>query len=733
MLPKNTRIVSTNSKKRKGPPQSRNMNGRASKRTRVNTARSILTQSTDAALNNGELDLQAFLKAREFEIKALEDGMQKTKKLLATRAFQEVPRDMRRRTASHNVKRVPKRLQRRAGREMKEDNTPTVTPSKRKPRSSRERIRAETAKRLGILAAKKRATKGNAGGATMKSGGIITRAAKPKIRRDKLNDPPEPKSKFRKRQIHKTWLPTHLWHAKRARMTEPKKPLWRFAIPVTSTEKSYRPTHRASGARGAMAWDMSYMSTIGLQGPIESIEKVLRVIGISEQSLWETKGEKWRSGKRTWNGWLSREVEDHRVQVGPMTVLWAATSQASSKDPAPKKRPIRQVFVRIHPAAFLEAWTELLRLSKMQRPAVHVEDLRFEIGSIDITGPGSTEALLGILHPYQESENPQDVHAQTFKSLAGVTNPASLPQHSLLAFSIMDPRLRYPPRTAELPPDQGANLELLQMLASWPVDNSLASTALFDRDARFKATRFPSQKSINRRKGLAPPGCYPSVTPTDYPIPIMLLTSRLTSENPSQGTWTLLAPWKCVLPIWYGLVHYPLSSGGNPRFGGLEELRQVHFESGVPWFPADCPGTRSGFEWEMEERQRRKAEWDRRPKGKRVEWSSLDLGPGKKGELGLGWACDFEHILGVPTVPFTDETQQTADSANETEKEAPNAKEINVPTHHLIGKAFNSLLSSSQFELSPASTVATVKITLLGRGVANPCARVYRLPPPPPR
>ena len=302
MPPKKAAVLSADNlkaKKRKEPPQPSSSsqvsgpNGRV-KRVKLQDARSILTQAADAALNNGELDLQSFLKSREFEIKALQDGMQKSKKALTTRAFQEVPRDMRRRTASHNVKRVPKRLQKRAKREMKEDNTPTVDPGKRNPGSSRGRIRAETAKRLGILAAKKRAMKAK----ETDPAGITTRAARPKIRKNLLNDPQKPKSKFRKRQIHKTWLPTHMWHAKRAKMTEPKNPLWRFSIPITCTEKSYRPTHRATGARGGMAWDMSYMSTIGLEGPVESLEKVLEAAGLTEQGLWEEKGGKWRSGSQ---------------------------------------------------------------------------------------------------------------------------------------------------------------------------------------------------------------------------------------------------------------------------------------------------------------------------------------------------------------------------------------------------------------------------------------------------
>ncbi|CZR51607.1 related to ribonuclease P chain POP1 [Phialocephala subalpina] len=741
MPPKNQTIPSAATgvpRKRKTPPQScaesmRPAGRRGVKRVRtMNDARSIITQTADSALKNGELDLQSFLKAREFEIKALQDGMQKAKGILTTRAFQSVPRDMRRRTASHNVKRVPKRLQNRAAREMREDNTPTVKASKREPRSSRGRLRAETAKRLGILAEKKRALKARD---AARAAGIQTRAARPKLRKDMLNDPPKPKSKFRKRQIHKTWLPTHTWHAKRATITEPKEPLWRFAIPLTSTQKSYRPTHRASGARGAVAWDMSYMSTIGLEGKALSIEKLLKAVGVIESGLWEEKGTKWRLGKRSWTGWLSREAKDKSILIGPSTVLWCPTeSEAPSEDVEirAKKSPMRRAFIRVHPPIFLETWTEILRLSKLQRPVVHVEDLRFEIGSIEIIGPASTEALLGILHPYDDSD---DVHGKTFSFLTGVTNPGSLPANSILSFPIEDPRLKYPPRPVKLPNanDEEANFSLLELLSDWPVDTSTGSPALFDRDARFKATRLPSQKSLNRRKSLARPGAYPSRVANDPPIPIVLLTSRI-SSSATQGIWTLLAPWKCILPIWYGLIHQPLSTGGNPRFGGLQEIRQIHFEQGVPWFPVDYPGTPAGFAWECEQRLKRHKEWSKRPKGKRIEWTSLDLGAGRKGEIGRGWACDFEKIIGVEPLPEVDpslDTTTTQDSDNSTQPQnQTKAAELQLLIQHLPRKDFTSLISSRDAESLSPTSIATIRISFLSLGIAHPCARIYRLPAP---
>ena len=103
--------------KRKDAP-TQGTQGRKPKQAKIFDARKVRTQTSDAAFSQGELNVDKFVKAREFEIKALEDGIQKAKHGLSTRAHQELPKELRRRTASHNVKRVPKRLRERAKKEV---------------------------------------------------------------------------------------------------------------------------------------------------------------------------------------------------------------------------------------------------------------------------------------------------------------------------------------------------------------------------------------------------------------------------------------------------------------------------------------------------------------------------------------------------------------------------------------------------------------------------------------
>ncbi|KAK7426825.1 Ribonucleases P/MRP protein subunit pop1 [Neonectria magnoliae] len=721
-------------------------NDASQKRAQVHMARTIPAQPAEAALKDGELDLQAFLAAHEFEIRCLEESMATSKAVGSSRAFQKVPRGLRRRTASHNPKRVPQRLRARARKEMSDDNTPMVDArkKKRKPQTTRGRIRVETARRLGILAARKRKAREakvrekGVEGKDQKELAVRGRKPRPKIRRNQLNEPPTLKAKFRKRQLNKTWLPTHPWHAKRARMTDPADPLWRFAIPLTPNEKIYRPTHRAQGDRGTLVWDTSYMSTIGLFGNPIGIKTVLKKIGVSQESCWNEKGRKWRMGTRSWTGLLSRQRDGERRHIGPSTIQWNPEPSTSDATRDPKKAQ-RQVFLRIHPSAFLELFNDLLRLSKMESPQLYIEDLRFEIGSIELTGPASTEALLAVLSPYPEKDKEKTQHADLFQSLEGLSNSASLPAGAVLSFLVQDPRLRYPPKRVEASEDPDAQMELLERIATWRSEDNLEPFAIFNRDERHKASCLPSQKYINKRKTNNSPGAPLEPISVDPPIPITLIASRSGSGKQTQGSWTLLAPWKCILPIWYSLVHAPLTSGGNPRFAGLNEVRQVAFERGLPWFPADFLGTDAGVEWELEQRHKRQRLWERRPKSKRTEWTTVDLGAGRKGEVGNGLASDFEFLFGLDSsrsAPEPESTETEVDAMDiDPDESAPAAKQqepTSLSNLNQISKdVFNALLKSpTPSAPPPKNAIFTARISILGRGVVSSCARIYRLPSP---
>ncbi|UKZ74289.1 hypothetical protein TrVFT333_001951 [Trichoderma virens FT-333] len=500
-----------------------------------------------------------------------------------------------------------------------------------------------------------------------------------------------------------------------------------------------------------MVWDMTYMSTIGLYGNFAGMARVLQRVGVTHDSCWDDRGSKWRQGTRAWTGILSRERVGVQRPMCQSTVIWDPEPQSQSQDAEQGqredeteqgrdgKKTQRRVFIRVHPSAFLELFNELLRLTKMENPRLYIEDLRFEIGSIELSGPASTETLLSVLTAYPSGPNPKNKHAELFESLKGLTNPAALPNNSVLNFTAQDPRLRYPPRKMEFPENEQAQTDLLTTIASWPAEENLQPSLLFDRQVRHKASCLPSQKSINRRRSKVTSGALLKPTILDPPIPITLIASRSAVGTQAQGTWTLLAPWKCITPC-----------GGNPRFAGLNETMQVAFERSLPWFPADFLGTDAGAEWEFERRQRRKREWARRPKSKRVEWASLNLGAGRQGEIGDGHACDFEFLFGLVQQRRRQQQQQNKDPSASPDGNSGEAMDVDggdpapiekkdddddddMPYLKLLSSipkaAFNSLVSPSPTVQSlPPNAIACVRISLLSRGVVSPCARIYRLP-----
>jgi ribonuclease P/MRP protein subunit POP1 len=686
----------------------------------------IPAQPTKAAYPNGEVNVKNFLKSHENEIKSLEHAMRAAKKGLSRRAFQDVPRELRRRTASHNPQRVPKRLRSRAKQEAKEDNTPISrgTSGSGVGKGGKGHLRKEgreKSRREGKQRAKrKEADKNAALGDKMDIDGEVEtvkrteKKSKPKPQPESkhksrfpaLATPATPPSRFRRRQKDKTWLPTHVWHSKRARMTEPKHPLWKFAMPLQPVMKAYRLTYRAVSQRGAVAWDTSYVSTISLEGAETSIVGMLKGLHFASDASedpWQgrARAKKWKHGTRAWDGWIYEREAKPLKKIARVTVLWCVPDADSKK---------RKAFIRVHPSAFLQLWNEIIRISKVQKPGVIVEDLRFEVGSIEVMGPGAAETLCSILSPTSTTDATPDTPQSVWPTLATVVDVGSLPIGATIAFNISDPRLNDPPTTTPLQQDEESLNALMDTLAQWPIDKSQDSPSIFDRNLRLAAQRaMPSQKSINRRKSMCTLGEAPETTATDPQIPMIMYVSR------EHKSWTILLPWKCVPPVWRGISRYPLSTGGNPRFGGLKERRQVNYERSVPQFPFDHPGTNAGWAWELREREIRKHEWTKRPKGKRIEWSTIDLGNGKKGELGDPWACNWERIMSKPVAE--------AETAQEGEK-------AQSPILQLASQQATKMIvgGSSATEYLGHSYVFTVKIMMVQRGVPTDCARIYRLP-----
>jgi ribonuclease P/MRP protein subunit POP1 len=455
------------------------------------------------------------------------------------------------------------------------------------------------------------------------------------------------------------------------------------------------------------------MATIGLEGVETSIIGLLRGLHFAEDDgdrpwLERGIGKKWRDGTRVWEGWIQEREGNVPKKIAEIAVVWS-----TQESPDDRKR---KAFIRVHPSAFLHLWNQIIRMAKVQKPAVTVEDLRFEIGSIEIMGPAAAETLCSILVANPQG-SPSSVGVESlWPTLASISDCRIMPPNPVLAFSCSDPRLRDPPQTASISQNTDIQSQLMETLASWPIDKSKDSPGIFSRNQRLAAGRsLASQQSINRRRSAAAPGQYPEARSTDPQIPM------LTYVSTTRKTWTVLLPWKCVVPFWRGITRYPVSTGGNPRFGGLDQIRQVSYEHSRPCFPFDFPGTSAGWAWELRERVTREKEWTKRPKGKRVEWTTLDLVSGKKGELGDPWACDWERLL----------PPSSKDAAEPKKFPNPTAS----PFQQLLSKKASDWIAgrNATKDCLTVPQLFTVKISMVQRGVPTNCARIYRLPTTDPR
>jgi len=162
------------------------------------------------------INVVEFAAERRREINSLEDALRKSSfesggpakgSLKTLRAFQTLPRHLRRRAMSHNVRRIPKYLRTQAQREL--DAAPSAIPPKPHRRHKR----------------------------------------RPKFLQQN----------YGRRQGQHQWLETHVWHAKRMKMVK----RWGYHVALHHASKNVRASYKNS-AHVCTVQDQSFMLCIEL-------------------------------------------------------------------------------------------------------------------------------------------------------------------------------------------------------------------------------------------------------------------------------------------------------------------------------------------------------------------------------------------------------------------------------------------------------------------------------------
>ncbi|KAF8208880.1 NUC188 domain-containing protein [Mycena galopus ATCC 62051] len=599
------------------------------KKQRLHDARTIAVQSNaEAGVRRlgGAIDVEKFVEARKFEINAMRVAQKTARRVRSPhagaatqRVWQTLPRHLRRRAASHDVRRVPLRLRDRAKQEMN--------------------------------AVKKKA---------------LARF-RPKQGKDKRLSRTET---FLKRQRDKSWLETHIWHAKRMKMQN----LWGYRLAVTPTEKSFRPSHRAS-VHGSILHDASYQSTIQLQGPQGIVQSVL-------DACCDLQGPG-PSAKRYLPG--ARTIDTHIYEpgqypfglIGPAIIFWrpipvpstspqnaeAPPAQSTAEGSQPQKRSKgkekaknpppqfsdsdtvqRTVWIRSHPAISENVFVALrtsasLVLDAARKAApqgtqiddigIELEDLSGQINAFEIMGPKSNQVLKGALSP--ASHDSRDDFNKFWASMTDLQTSGTIPRGMIIGFKVVDPRLKFPPKNAKPRPTSASPIIVPSA--------TLAQSDLWEESVRdgVRKPRYKKKDLDERRSKNLVPGTPLSPLRQDDRVPVLLVQRSIERGPPANDLalhgWTLLLPTGWSMPFFSSLTFT------GTRVGGQRERQTQAFEAGTAYFPRDYPLCASYDIYAAERATEEQARWARTPPAKRANYKKLGT-PSP-------WRADWGVVLGV--------------------------------------------------------------------------------------
>ncbi|KAI5951169.1 POP1 [Candida jiufengensis] len=542
------------------------------KKTKLYNSRTIKIQNNDSSYSKKEnkLNVPDFLSSRKYEINSLELSQLKSKQALNSRCFQNLPRVMRRRAASHNVSRIPKRLRAKAIREMQGASLP----AKHVPKG-RKLYKLMQKQRI-LKAASKLKNDGHNLDDILKNGNVrkhikeigkelkkLDNEPNPKLNNsvgsielsveNELASPPSLSVKYGKRQQKFAWIPTHIWHAKRFQMS--KK--YGFQIPYTPTQKCFKFMSRQNKHK-AVCFDTSY-SPIIIISPKEKDDKLVKggllqlydlIIDSSDKSVLD--------GKNSYFGMirLSNSVRDNKALT-----YFDSTNCI--------------LLIQFQSLSNFE--NQFNDFKENFGEDYNVTDCRYALGSMEVSGPLGLRCLSKVLHLRDESEE----FKQTWATITSNKDSSLVPIGTTFSFNIYDPRLWNRPVDYPIKPTQDIYDTIIYLNSSHKVDYEVTKK-LFSKQGRLDS--YKNQLSIkelgkihNQKTTLD------KVNHSNIPI----LLTKIDSTK-----WKLICPWFWVLPIWIQLVKIP-----DIRPGGLKQIYQFNFENNQPSFPVDYPSTTEGYNY----------------------------------------------------------------------------------------------------------------------------------------
>ncbi|XP_063976489.1 ribonucleases P/MRP protein subunit POP1 [Diachasmimorpha longicaudata] len=526
-----------------------------------------------------DVEINKLISARASEILAMTHSVENPQRTKLV--FQKLPVHMRRRVMSHNAKRMPRRL--REAHQMQMEKSGLPPRSKRPSRKYRRR-------------------------------------------------PHNLLLEYNRRKRTKKWLETHIWHAKRFHMCEK----WGYKIPNFSNDRGYRASYRAV-AKHCMIQDISYYSCIELTGPEGVLIERLRVHSRDELSFG---ARLYLAGSR--EGSLMFYKRDH-CPVGVVHFFWRPRVEES----------LRTLWIWVHPAFFDDVVHEI-SLSfgfsgtaggqasmNSDESGCRVNLLVNYFNRFRLRGPLSIAVLSSTLklpkspgHDgktawndvwYANSRNKNDFNLQDefFQGIQTLNSPGQLPRSSVVALTVLDPRIFLPEKRRKAVLNQDDCRKVLK------VPEGVSGSPLWEIDVRERLKEdFKTNHEINK---LREDNLVPGVQ-NDHEIdeeimakvPVILVqcpgdTDRGKSTGFASGI-DIIIPSRWGVAFWIAFIHR------CARPIGIREYKSLIFENLNLNSPEIHPPDTSAYCKESLEIKNELTEvYFRRPPNRRINFTKFSI------------------------------------------------------------------------------------------------------------
>ncbi|XP_044269654.1 ribonucleases P/MRP protein subunit POP1 isoform X1 [Tribolium madens] len=519
----------------------------------------------DALLGGSEelpsnISLSKFVACRSQEIQMMKNSLlsQSGSKL----AFQTLPKHMRRRAMSHNVKRLPRRLRQIHLNQMKKSGMPNQQkrPSRKYRRKPRNLLEEYT----------KRANK-----------------------------------KYK-------WLQTHIWHAKRFHMVEK----WGYKLPYHACDKAFRACYRAM-TQHCLLQDISYYSCLEIHGDkIEIIEKIKLLCkpdgGLSIGAKAFAEGN--REGEIT----LFEIGGSSQKAIGKVTFQWQPSTDEKCKlwlwVHAAYYCTTKNTLVECFKNTEIEIHELRLELSRfrltgpLSNPVLQDALALIDIFDIKLV-PESP------LKKYVDSPENKAViinQCEFWKKLDSVSSLHEISPHLVLPLIVKDPRLNLPKKRMK-------SVLTFGKLEFDDIPVNISGNPLWDKNIRkySNENKVSDSKIVDLQSGLLVPGS--DLKGTVAHIPIILIQrpgNKLHNVGLGSG-WDVILPTAWAKPFWIAFVMR------GARVGGLRESNSMLYEMGKSQLLH--PDTEAGVDEELRHSNQNKVTFFKKPPNKRINYSRFKI------------------------------------------------------------------------------------------------------------